>query len=88
MHLQGGTHRELPLPVVLIVDGTSRLLTEAGVGFGMVEVEVMEFQISELIDSKVQNPRDVCPSDGEGVVVCWGEGHGVVVKYLSWWICL
>ena len=80
MHLQGGTHRKMPLPGVLIEDGTPRLLTEAGVGFGVVEVEVMELKISELIDSEAQSPRDVCPPNGEGIVMCWGEGHGVVAE--------
>ena len=84
MHLQGGTHEETPLPVVLIVDGTPRLLTEAGVGFGMVKVEITKSEVFELIEGEAQGPRDVCPPDGEGIVMCWGEGHGVMVKWLSW----
>ena len=62
------------------MDGTATLLTEAGVSFGVVEVKVMKLDILELVDGEAQFPRNVCPPDGEGVVVCWGEGHGVVVK--------
>ena len=70
----------MPLPVILVVDGAAGLLTKAGVGFGMVEVEVMELEIFELIDSEAQFPGDVCPLDEKGIIVCWGEGHGVMVK--------
>ena len=62
------------------MDGTPRLLTEARVGFSMVEVKVTKLEVLELIESEVQGPRDVCPPDGEGIVVCWGEEHGIVVK--------
>ena len=78
--MQGGTHEETPFPAILVVDGAAGLLTKAGVSFGMVEVEVMKLEIFELVDSEAQFPGDVCPPDGEGIVMCWGEGHVVVVK--------
>ena len=62
------------------MDGAAGLLAEAGVGFGMVKVEFTESEVFELIDSEAQLPGNVCPMDGEGVVMCWGEGHGIVVK--------
>ena len=62
------------------MDGTPRLLIEARVGFSMVEVKVTKSEVLELIESEAQGPRDVCPPDGEGIVVCWGEGHGIMVK--------
>ena len=46
----------------------------------MVEVEFMELEVFELIDSEAQFSGNVCPMDGEGIVMCWGEGHGVIVK--------
>ena len=79
-HVQGGTHEETPLPVILGVDGAAGLLTEAGVGFGMVKVEIMESEIPELVDGGAQFPGNVCPPDRESVVVCWSEGHGIMVK--------
>ena len=79
-HVQGGTHKETPCPVILVVDGAAGLLIEAGVSFGMVEVEVMKLEVLELVDGEAQFPGNVCPPDGEGVVVCWGEGHGIMVK--------
>ena len=77
--MQGGTHKETPHPVILVVNGAAGLLTEAGVGFGMVEVKLMEAEISELVYGEAQFPGDVCPPDGEGVIMFWGEGHGMVV---------
>ena len=79
-HAQGGTHKETPCPAILVVNGAARLLAEAGVSFGMVEVKMTKSEVLELIDSEAQFPGNVCPPDGKGVVVCWGEGHGVVVK--------
>ena len=79
-HAQGGTHEETPRPAILVVDGAARLLTEAGVSLGMVEVEVMEPKIFELVFGETQFPGNVNPPDGKGVVVSWGEGHVVVVK--------
>ena len=70
----------MPLPASLVVDGTSRFLTEAGVSFGMVEVEVMESEIFELVEGEAQLPGDFGGSDGESVVMCWDERHGVIVK--------
>ena len=46
----------------------------------MVKVEVMELKIFELVDGEAQFPGHFRGSDGEGVVVCWDEGHGIVVK--------
>ena len=66
--------------MILVVNGAAGLLTEAGVGFGMVKVEVVESKVFELVFSEVQFPGNVTPLDREGVVVCWGEGHGIVVK--------
>ena len=62
------------------MDGAARLLTEAGVGFGMVKVKVVKSEVSELVDSEAQFPGNVCPPDGESIVVCWDEGHGIMVK--------
>ena len=80
MHLQGGTHREMPLPVVSVMDGAPRFLTEAGVSFGVVKGEVTELKVFELVNGKSQDPGDINQSDGEGIIVCWNEGHVVVVK--------
>ena len=60
----------MPLPAILVVDRAAGLLTKAGVDFGMVEVEFMESEVFELIDSEAQFPGNVCPADGEGVVMC------------------
>ena len=49
-------------------------------GFGVVEVEVVKAKELELVEGETQFPRDVCPSDREGVVMWLSEGHGVVVK--------
>ena len=54
MHLPGGTHRKTPLSVVLIVDRASRLLAEAGVDFGVVEVKVMTLKVFELIEGEAK----------------------------------
>ena len=70
----------MPHPAILIVDGAAGLLAEAGVGFSVVEVEVVKTEVSELVDCEVQLPGDVGPADRKGVVVFWGKGHGVVVK--------
>ena len=39
VHLQGGTHKEMLLPVDLVVDGAPRLLAKAGVSFGVTRVD-------------------------------------------------
>ena len=78
--MQGGTHEEMPLPVILAMNGAAGFPTEAGVGFSVVKVEVVKSKVFELVLGEAQLPGNVCPPDGEGVVVCWGEGHGVVVK--------
>ena len=78
--MQGGTHEEMPLLPILVVDGAAGLLTEAGVGFGMVKIEVVKSKVFELVFGETQFPGNVCPPDGEGVVMCWGEGHVIVVK--------
>ena len=62
------------------MDGAARLLTEARVGFCVVEVEVIAPEVLELVLSEAQFPGDVTPANGEGVVVFWDEGHGVMVK--------
>ena len=46
----------------------------------MVKVKVMKAKEFELVEGETQFPRNVCPPDREGVVMCWGEGHGIVVK--------
>ena len=69
MHLQGGTHEEMPLPVGLVVDGALRLLAKAGVSFGVVKGEVAELEVFELVDGESQDPRDIGRSDDGGVVM-------------------
>ena len=76
--MQGGTHEETPRPVVLVVDGAAGFLAEASVGFGVVEV--VKLKVFELLLGEAQFPGNINPLDGEGVVVCSNEGHGVVVK--------
>ena len=66
--------------MILVVDGAARLLAEARVGFRMVEIEVVASKVIELILGETQFPGDVAPADGEGIVVFWDEGHGVVIK--------
>ena len=39
--MQRGTHEEMPCPVILIVDGTTELFAETGVGFSMVKVKMV-----------------------------------------------
>ena len=46
----------------------------------MVKIKAMETKVFELIEGEAQFPRNVCPLDGEGIVVWSNEGHGVVVK--------
>ena len=69
MHLQGGTHKETPLPMCLVVDGAPGLLAEAGVDFGVVKGEVVQLKESELVDCKSQDPGNVNWYDGEGIVM-------------------
>ena len=78
--MQGGTHEEMPRPVVLVVDGAAGLLAEARVGFGVVKVKLMEAEVLELVYSEAQFPRDVSPPDRKGIVVWSNEGHGIMVK--------
>ena len=80
MHLQGGTHKETPLPVGLVVDGAPRLLSEAGVSFGVIKGEVAESEVFKLVDGESQDPGDIGGSHDRGVVVGWGERHVVMVK--------
>ena len=75
-----GVHKEMPLPVILVVDGAAQFLAETGVGFGVVKVKFMKAMELELVEGETQFPRDVCPPDRKGIVMCWGEGHGVMVK--------
>ena len=78
--MQGGTHEEMPRPVILVVDEAAGLLAEAGVDFGVVKVKVVMPKVCELVLSEAQFPGDVVPVDGECIVVFWGKGHGEVVK--------
>ena len=78
--MQGGTHKEMPHPASLVMDGAARLLAEAGVSFGVVKVKVVELKVFELVFGEAQFPGNICPPDGKGVVMFWGEGHGVMVK--------
>ena len=80
MHLQGGIHEETPLPVCSVVDGAPGLLAEAGVGFSVVQGEVGQLKELELVDSEFQDPGNISWFNGEGVIVCWDEGHVIVVK--------
>ena len=70
----------MPHPVVLVVDGAAGFLAEASMGFGVVEIKVMEAEELELVHGEAQFPRDIAPPNGEGSVVWSNEGHGVVVK--------
>ena len=78
--MQGGTQEKMPRPVVLVMDGAAQLFAKAGVDFGVVKVEIMETKEFELIEGEAQFPGNVSPPDGEGIVMFWGEGHGIVVK--------
>ena len=78
--MQGDTHEETPRPAISVVDGAAGLLTETGVGFCMVKVEVVALKIIKLVFGETQLPGDVVPVDGEGIVMFWNEGHGIVVK--------
>ena len=71
---------EMPCPVVLVVDGATQFLAEASVCFGVIKVKTSETMEFELIESETQFPGDVCPADGEGIIVWLNEGHGIVVK--------
>ena len=62
------------------MDRTPNFLAEAGMCFSVVKGEVMKLEVSELVDSEPQDPGNVNKSDKESVVVCWDEGHVVVVK--------
>ena len=62
------------------MDGATKLLTEAGVSFCVVEVEVVASEEVKLIFGETQFPGDVTPADGKGVVVFDDEGHGMAVK--------
>ena len=58
------------------MDGAAGLLTD----FGVVKVKFVKSKVFELVDSEAQFPGNVCPPDRESIVMCWGEGHVVVVK--------
>ena len=64
----------------LAMDGAAGLLTEAGVSFCVVKVEMVASEEVELVFGETQFPGDVTPADGEGVVVFDDERHGMVVK--------
>ena len=78
--MQGGTYKEMPHSVVLVMDGAAGLLAKGGMGFGVVEVEVMEAKVFELVLGEAQFPRNVGPAERKGIVVLWNEGHGEVAK--------
>ena len=46
----------------------------------MVEIEVVVLKVVELILGEIQFPGEVTPAEGEGIVMFWDEGHGVVIK--------
>ena len=46
----------------------------------MVKGEVAELEVLELVDSEFQDPGGVSWFDREGVVMCWDEGHVIMVK--------
>ena len=90
--IQGGTHEETPRPVTLVMDGTAGFLTEAGVGPGVVKVEVIVVEEVKLVYGEAQFSRDVGPMDGgfsvfQGFLLFSSSGvrHGVVFKYRSEW---
>ena len=94
-HIQGGTHEEMPHPVMLVMDGTTSFLAEAGVDSGVVKVEMVVVEEAKLVHGETQFPRDVGPMD-RGFNVLWGfllssssgVRHGAVFKYWSEWACL
>ena len=73
MYLQEGTHEEMPLPVVSVVDWTPRFLAEAGISFGMVKGEAMRLEVFELVDGEFQDLGDISRSDDGRVVMCWNS---------------
>ena len=74
------------------MDRAASLLTEARVGFGMVQVEFLAAEEVKLVDGETKFPRDVGPMDG-GFSVLWGllsfssvgVRHGDVFKLLREW---
>ena len=79
-HVQGGTHKEMPHPVISTMDGVTERLAEAGVGFCVVKVKMIVSEEVELVFCEAQFPGDVTPADGEGIVMFDDEGHGIVTK--------
>ena len=78
MHMQEGTHKEMPLPAELIVDRAPGFLTEAGMFSDVRQREVVSSKEIKLINDEAKNPRDVGWFNGEGVIVFWNEGHVIV----------
>ena len=78
--MQGGTHEEMPCPTILVVDRATQLLAKASVCFGVVKVRISKMKKFELIEGETQFPGDVCPADGESIVMWLNEGHGIIVK--------
>ena len=78
--MQGGTHKEMPHPAVLVMDRAAGIFAEVRVSFGVVSVELVEAKEFELVFSEAQLPGNVGPMDGKGVIMFWNEGHGEVVK--------
>ena len=80
MHVQGGTHEEMPLSILLVVNGAPELLAKAEVYFGMVQREIVLLRQLKLVESESQDLGDVGWFDGKDVIMCWNEGHVIVVK--------
>ena len=59
----------MPCPVVSVMDGAAGLLAEEGMGFGMVEVELMEAKVLELVFGEAQFPGNINPADRKGIVM-------------------
>ena len=78
--MQGGTHKEMPRPAILPMDGAAEFLAETGVGLSVVEVKVVASEVVKLVFGEAQFPENITPADGEGVVMFDDEGHGIVVK--------
>ena len=62
------------------MDRAAGVLAEARVGFCVINIEVVVLKEVELVLSETQFPGNVAPADGEGVIMFWDEGHGVIVK--------
>ena len=57
--MQRGTHKEMPCPAVLVMNGAARLLAEAGVSFGVVKVKMAASKVFKLVLGEAQFSRDI-----------------------------